>query len=136
METISTDLESEKLKEISRLTGQLAETIEEKNEEVSEKDFARILVENGYRDETLITDKEGFNRVTTQKRMEILEELSQKEIGSVKELADELGRDRGNLSRDLEILFQEDMIDYQHDGKKKKPVLKHTRVVPEPVEII
>lgn len=135
MKTISTDLESEELKEISRLTGQLAENIEKKEKEVSNKNFAQILVENGYGEETLITDKEGFNRVTTLKRMEILEKLNREEIGSVKQLADELERDGGNLSRDLEILFQEDMIEYQHDGKKKKPVLKHTKIVIEPLEI-
>lgn len=139
MKTISEDLKPEKLKEISELTGRLAETIEnqeslEDGEDIR-KNFSQILVENGYRDETLITDKEGFNRVTTEKRIEILQKLNEKDIDSVKDLADQLNRDRGNLSRDLEILFQEDMIEYQRDGKKKKPVLKHKIVVPEPLEI-
>lgn len=130
------DLNPEKLKEVSELTGQLAENLEElEHKEADEKSFPQILVENGYGSETLITDKKGFNRITTEKRTEILEKLNKKDIESVKELADELGRDRGNLSRDLDILFQEDMIEYQRTGKKKKPVLKHTRIVPEPVEI-
>jgi predicted transcriptional regulator len=126
------------LREVSELTGQLAEKIEKQTQEQDnerKKNFARILAENGYRENTLITDKEGFQKITTDKRMEILETLAEQEVDSVQSLADYLDRDRGNLSRDLDILFQEDMIGFEREDNRKKPLLKHNKIVPQPVEI-
>lgn len=129
---------SGQLHEISEKAVELAETVEEMDEtcgKTSGKNFARMLAENGYQEDTLITDSEGYRKITTEKRMEILETLAEQDIGSVQELAEELDRDRGNISRDLDLLFQEDVIEFERENGKKKSVLKHSKIVPEPIKL-
>ncbi|MFB6115762.1 MAG: hypothetical protein ABEK04_05775 [Candidatus Nanohalobium sp.] len=129
---------SGQLHEISEKAVELAETVEEMDEaygKTSGKNFARILAENGYEEDTLITDSEGYRKITTEKRMKILKTLAEKDTGSVQELAGELERDRGNISRDLDVLFQEDVIEFERKNGKKKPVLKHSKIVAEPIKL-
>jgi len=96
-------------------------------------DFMSMLVKNGYGSETLVTDTDSLARITTERRMELIKELSENEFSSVEELADKLGRDSGNVSRDLDILFEEDVIDFEPDNSRKKPVLKRKILLSEPV---
>lgn len=135
-EDLQTDLEKleEQLTEVQEKINDKPKFFQ-KEENKNEKEFAKTMLEAGYRGETLITDKEGFKKITTDKRLEILSKLKEEQIESVQDLADKLNRDRANLSRDLDTLFKEDMINYEREGKKKKPKLKHSRIAIRPLEI-
>lgn len=89
----------------------------------------RALVEAGYTD-VLVLEKETAESVLTEKRLERLQEGN---VESVSALALELGRDKAAVSRDLDLLFEHDLVRYEADGSRKRPVLNHESVVIEPI---
>jgi len=48
-------------------------------------------------------------------------------------LADDLDRDISGVSRDLDLLAVNDIVEYETEGRRKIPHLKHQTVVAEPV---
>ena len=95
-------------------------------------EFARRLTEGGFVN-FLLVDLETAKSVLTDKRMELLETVRDEPIESVTDLAEQLGRDKAAVSRDLDLLCQQDMIVYERDGSRKIPKLKHETVVVEPL---
>lgn len=69
----------------------------------------------------------------TEKRNELLDRLREGEVKSVRDLARQLERDKSSVSRDLSLLAQHDLIEYQHDGSRKIPSIKHETVIIEPI---
>lgn len=94
--------------------------------------FARFLVEAGLSD-FMVVDKRTAEAVLTDRRLELLEYLRDHDVDSVTDLAEALGRDKAAVSRDLALLWQESVIDYEHDGQRKIPRLAHTTIVVEPI---
>lgn len=88
--------------------------------------------QTGY-DDALYTDVEGARRVLTERRMEIIELLSRERVDSVRDLARRLDRHVSVVSEDLDVLSEEQVIEYEHDGQRKIPVLKHPHVFIKPV---
>lgn len=95
-------------------------------------EFARRLTEAGIVNFLLI-DLETAKSVLTDRRMELLETIRDEEVESVTDLADGLGRDKAAVSRDLDLLFEQDLIVYEREGSRKIPKLKHETVVVEPL---
>lgn len=95
-------------------------------------DMARSLARGGMSGVHVVT-LETAKEVLTPKRTEILESVRSEEIGSVRELARELGRDKGQVSRDLKKLAEHGLITYEESGRSKKPVIPHDHVVVEPI---
>lgn len=95
-------------------------------------EYTRWLAESGQTD-ALSLRRETAERVLTEKRMEIVEALAESEPSSVRDLARRLDRDISIVSRDLDVLFEADVIDYEQDGRAKKPVLAYENIFVEPV---
>ena len=94
--------------------------------------FARALTEAGFTD-FLMLNRETAESVLTERRVELLERIRDGDINSVRGLADDLGRDKAAVSRDLGLLFEHNAIDYETEGSRKIPTLKHKRIVVEPI---
>ena len=94
--------------------------------------LARALATSGFED-VLVTDRETAKRVLTEKRQELIARISEGDIESVRALADDLDRDVAGVSRDLDLLFETDIIEFETDGQRKIPRLKHDIVVAEPI---
>lgn len=94
--------------------------------------MARALAKEGF-DDVYVLDADSAAEVLTPKRREILGRLSDGDIHSVRSLAEDLGRDKGSVSRDLELLASHDLVTFEQEGKRKVPKQKHETVVVEPV---
>lgn len=94
--------------------------------------FSEVLTRHGFPD-TLVLARERAGDVFHERRLEIVDYLAEDEPASVRALANELGYDKGVVSRDLTRLARIDVVEYEDDGHSKAPRLKHRHVVVEPV---
>jgi len=94
-------------------------------------DFLSALAEAGY-ENSLVLCRETAERVMSEKRARILEELDD-DVRSIHELARRLDRDAGAIKRDLDVLFECDVVEYDEKGARKAPRLKHDNVFVEPL---
>jgi predicted transcriptional regulator len=94
--------------------------------------IARALATNGFED-VLVTDRETAKAVLTEKRQELITRIREGNIESVRGLADALDRDVSGVSRDLDLLFEADIVEFDTEGQRKIPRLKHDTVVAEPI---
>lgn len=111
-------------------------TIAESTQSVDSADrraeMARALARGGMANVQIIS-LESAERVLTPKRKEIIRTLREAEIGSVRELARRLNRDKGQVSRDLQVLAEHAVIRYETDGRSKAPRLTQDHIVIEPI---
>lgn len=95
--------------------------------------MARALAKDGFED-VYVLDAESAAEVLTPKRRELLNRLvSDDNVRSVRSLAESVGRDKGAVSHDLELLANHDLVTFEREGKRKVPKAKHQTVVVEPV---
>lgn len=94
--------------------------------------FVRLLAEAGLSD-FIVISKETAESVLTTRRLELLERLRDADYASMTELAEDLGRDKAAVSRDLDLLFEHALVDYERNGRRKRPVLAHETVLVEPL---
>lgn len=94
--------------------------------------FSEALAQHGFTD-TLVLARERAVEVFHDRRLEILDHLADRDPESVRALANELGYDKGVVSRDLQALASIDVVEYVDDGRAKAPRLKHDHVAVEPV---
>lgn len=95
-------------------------------------EFSRALVRAGY-DDVLTLERESAGELLSPSRLELIDRLRQGSVESVRALAAELDRDKAGVSRDLKLLAEHDVIEYEDRGRSKVPALKHETVVVEPV---
>jgi predicted transcriptional regulator len=110
-------------------------------ERADESDLDRVLTrqqvggalsKDGFED-VLVLSHESADRVLTPTRREIIRALREQDYESQNQLAEALGRDPGNVKRDLDVLIEEDIVQRVRDGKAKKPALKHETIITEPI---
>ena len=94
--------------------------------------FSETLSQHGFPD-TLVLARERAEDVFHERRLDLLDYLKDHDPSSVRALAEELGYDKGVVSRDLQKLARIDVVEYMEDGRAKAPRLKHNHVVVEPV---
>jgi Predicted transcriptional regulator len=98
--------------------------------------FAADLNAQGYTD-LLVVRRESGRDMLTESRLALIRHLDQhgSAVDSVSDLARQLDRDKGAVSKDLNRLAELDVIEYEGsgDGTAKRPRLKHDHVVIEPV---
>ena len=80
-----------------------------------------------------VLDPKSAERVLTEKRTAVLDRVCIDDVESVRGLAQKLGRDKGAVSRDLDILAEHDLVAYHDEGARKIPTVKHETVIVEPV---
>lgn len=103
---------------------------------LQQDEFAADLNAQGYTD-LLVVRRESGRDLLTDSRLELVQHLDQhgSAVDSVSDLARQLDRDKGAVSKDLNRLAELDVIEYKGsgDGTAKRPRLKHDHVVIEPV---
>lgn len=95
-------------------------------------EMARALARGGM-DGVHILTLEQAEEVLSPKRQEIVEALGQGEYKSVRALARDLGRDKGQVSRDLGVLAEHSIVTFETDGRSKSPRLTQEHVLIEPI---
>ena len=84
-------------------------------------------------EDVLVLDPESYSKISTRKRIEIIQALRRNNYDSKKELAEDLGRDLKNVHDDLEILRRNSVVEFKQDGRKISPGLKHKYVAGEKI---
>lgn len=95
-------------------------------------EMARSLARGGMPGVQVIT-WEVADEILTRKRRELIETLRTSEVESVRGLAREVGRDKAQVSRDLGVLAEHGVIQYEKNGTAKQPRLTQQHIVVEPV---
>lgn len=107
-------------------------SLESQQDREKRTEFLRALAEAGYED-SLVLRRETAERVMSDERARIVEGLRDSNVRSIRELARRLDRDAGAVKRDLDILFECDVVEYEEVGARKAPRLKHENVFVEPL---
>jgi predicted transcriptional regulator len=94
--------------------------------------IVRALADAGHTD-VLVLDQAASTDVLTDRRQELLRAIEETNDASVTELADRLDRDKSAVSRDLSLLFEYDIVEFETMGQRKIPSLKHETVLHEPL---
>lgn len=97
-------------------------------------DFIRALSKGGL-DDVHVIRRETAERVLTPERERLLKVVANGNISSVRDLSRQLDRNVSVVSRDLDVLFEADIINFEKDGRAKKPVMAHEHVVVEPLAL-
>jgi predicted transcriptional regulator len=98
-------------------------------------ELQRYMVETsraGY-DDVLYTDADAARRILTEKRIQIIETLTEEEVESIRDLARRLDRHVSTVKEDLDVLSQEQVVEYEQQGQRKVPTLKHPNVIVKPI---
>lgn len=95
-------------------------------------EYLRWKAESGLSD-AITLRRETAEDVLTAKRTELIETIATAEIESVRDLARQLDRDVSIVSRDLDILYEAGVIEFETKGRAKKPVLAHETILIEPI---
>ncbi|WP_176765351.1 HVO_A0114 family putative DNA-binding protein [Halovenus aranensis] len=111
------------------------------NSEEGESESARVLTRSkvgeklsiaGFGD-VLVLSHEAADQVLTPARREIIKSLAAHDASSLRELAEIVDRNPGNMSRDMKVLVAENIIRYVDEGKSKRPELRHDTIISEPL---
>jgi predicted transcriptional regulator len=94
--------------------------------------FLRSLHDGGVSD-VLVLQQDTAAAVLTEKRRELLTAIATAEPESMRALARHVDRDISIVSRDLDVLSAAELVDFEADGRAKRPVLAHETVVVEPI---
>lgn len=94
--------------------------------------IARALAKEGF-DDVLVLDQESAREILTDRRIGLLSVLRTEEVESIRDLADRLERDKGDVSRDVTTLAKHDLVELQTEGRRKVPRIKHETVIVEPL---
>ena len=71
------------------------------------------------------TSFEAFRKAMTPQRFALLKVIREKQPESIKELATITGRDMKNISEDIKVLLEMDLIEMEKHGKNKAPRLHY-----------
>ncbi len=89
-----------------------------------EKAFEGKLNETETIDEVFLTVEE-LGRILTPRRIELLQKIRELKPSSIKELAEKIGRDFKNVYNDLKVLHGAGFVEFEEDGKSRKPYLPY-----------
>jgi predicted transcriptional regulator len=94
--------------------------------------MARALAKGGMTG-AYVLSHESAERVLTEKRRELLDVLDRDEVDSVRDLARRVERDKAQVSRDLGVLAEHGVVDFEKSGREKRPYLENDHLVVEPI---
>jgi predicted transcriptional regulator len=80
-----------------------------------------------------VISHESAERVLTEKRRELIDVLRREEIESVRDLARRVERDKAQVSRDLGVLAEHAVVNFEETGREKRPYLQSDHLVVEPI---
>jgi len=105
---------------------------DEKARSERRSEMARALARGGMDGVHLLTLEQAKD-VLSPKHQEIVEALGQGKYESVRTLARELERDKGQVSRELGLLAEHGIVTFETDGRSKSPRLTQEHVIIEPI---
>jgi len=94
--------------------------------------MARALARGGMEDVQVIS-LETAETVLTPKRRQLIAALRTEPIESVRDLAQTVERDESQVSRDLGVLAEHSIIEYDESGRTKQPRLIQEHIIVEPL---
>lgn len=92
----------------------------------------KFLTKSGVED-VLVLKRDTFRDVTTPKRSEIIETIQEEEINSIRGLSRKLDRKVSAVRKDLEVLYENNVIDFREENGSKILEIKHQNILPEPL---
>jgi hypothetical protein len=95
-------------------------------------DFMKFLTKSDVED-VLVLKRDTFRDVTTPKRTEIIETIQEEEIDSIRGLSRKLDRKVSAVHKDLEVLYESNVINLKEENGSKVPEIKHQNILPEPL---
>lgn len=94
--------------------------------------LSKALSKEGYED-VLFLNLEDARRILTEKRLELIQTIKDREINSIRDLARKLDRKENVVYDDLNLLFEEGVIDFEEEGNRKIPVFRHENIWIRPI---
>lgn len=94
--------------------------------------YLKRLTEAGF-DDIQLLQRTTAEQVLTEKRIELLRAVEREDVESVRELSRVVERDVGRVSDDLNVLYKAEIIEYEQNGRAKRPVLAHENVFVQPI---
>lgn len=104
-------------------------SLDQENREMA---YLKRLTNAGF-DDVLTLRRETAERVLTEKRVDLLAAVAEDSADSVRGLARNLDRDVSVVSRDLDVLYDANVVDFETNGRAKRPVLAHENVLVRPI---
>lgn len=83
--------------------------------------------------DAVVLRRDTAQRVLTDKRMELLREIIDETPDSMRDLSRRVERDISRVSGDLDELYKANIIDYEQNGRSKRPVLVSPNVFVQPI---
>jgi len=83
-----------------------------------------------YKTERILSSAKPLS-VITHRRVSLMEHLSKEKVRSIRDLADELNRDYKNVYDDVNVLFENGLLDLEKDGKRRVPTLNADNILIE-----
>ncbi|WP_135824957.1 HVO_A0114 family putative DNA-binding protein [Halorussus ruber] len=77
--------------------------------------------------------RDTAEEILTEARNELIEEIATGNVESVRDLARRTDRNVSIVSRDVKKLVEAGIVEYEHNGSKKRPVLAHKNIFVKPV---
>lgn len=94
--------------------------------------MAMALADHGFDDVVVLRRAVGA-KLLTEKRRELIDHLKENDPESVRALARALDRDKSGVSRDLALLAEHQVVEFEEVGAAKAPRLATNNVVIEPL---
>jgi hypothetical protein len=124
-----------KINTMTTKTGETAEEVQALENHVGDsetREFVKKVIEEET-ESVYILPREGAREVLTENRMELIEKLREDDVNSLRDLSRKLSRDVSAVSRDLEVLWKNDIIEYEEEQNRKIPKLTADKIVVEPL---
>lgn len=101
---------------------------------LSRTEFGLALSRAGFGDVHVLSH-EAADRALTRNRRELIRVIDSADVASISDLARRVGRDKGNVKRDLDVLARENVVAFETDGRAKRPFIRPDTVVQEPLVV-
>lgn len=95
-------------------------------------EVGRALSAAGFGDVHVLSH-EAADRALTRNRRELITVINTEPVESIRALARRVGRDKGNVKRDLDVLVDENLVEFETDGRSKRPAIKPDTIIQEPL---
>ena len=97
------------------------------------REFIKRVVKDHPEQSVYILPREGADEILTEKRMELIKTLREDDPESVRGLARKLDRDVKSVSRDLDVLWKNDIVEYREEENRKIPELTTEKIIVQPL---
>lgn len=84
-------------------------------------------------DNSLLLGVDSIRKATTETRLELISAIQTQDIESIQDLARTVDPNNNAVMRALETLFEIDIVGFEADRNRKRPVLKHDYVFAKPL---